>query len=117
VDWSVRDLSSLNQLRTQLTMVADPIDTSWSRILSVTGNTERALPGTPRLIPLPSPEPGSSPWVRTWSSMVDGVQVGTATVTVEAGAVRREVDAPKPWHVPTLDALFELLADDPQAGP
>jgi spore coat polysaccharide biosynthesis protein SpsF (cytidylyltransferase family) len=117
VDWSVRDLGSLNQLRTQLTMVADPVDTSWSRILSVTGKTQRTLPGTPQLIPLPSAEPGSSPWVRRWSSVVDGVVVGTATVTIADDEVQREVDAPKEWKVRTLDALFELLADDPQAGP
>lgn len=114
-DWSVVNPASLQRIRSMLSSVADPEGASWNRILSITGRARRTLPGALRLVPEPGPEPGSSPWVRKWSATVDGLKIGEVAMAVDGGSSRRDVRVPDEWREATLELLFELLLDDPQA--
>lgn len=112
--WTVDTAEDLARIREIVAMVPDPMVASWNRILSVVGRANRPKPGQIVLRPSEGPEPGSSPWVRTWIVEVDGRGVGTAFVSAGGGRVDRQVRVPEPWVEPTREALYRLLLGDQQ---
>jgi spore coat polysaccharide biosynthesis protein SpsF (cytidylyltransferase family) len=115
--WTLDDLASLDALRELVGQLADPTTASWNRILAIVGRRVRPVPDQLRLVPLPGPEPGSSPWVRRWRATVNGRDVGVVSVGVGEGSVTRDVAVEAAWVEPAREALYRLLLHDAQARP
>lgn len=112
--WHLDSAADLAHLRALLAQVPDPATASWNRILAVVGRSAKPRPDQVVLRPDPPPEPGSSPWVRTWQVWVNGAKRGEATVTAGDGKVHRDVLVDDRWLEPAREAVYRLLLEDPQ---
>lgn len=115
--WTVDSAPDLERVREIVGFVATPLTATWTEFLQVAGVRNGAPDGRVRLAPNPGPEPGSAPWRRSWTAVVDGTAVGQVSVSVTAGVGERSLDVAPEWRAAASTALDELLDGDQQVRP
>ena len=110
--WVVDTAADLESARAVAASVADPVAAGWRDLLAAVGVRRATPPGAVHLAPAASADPGTSPWVRTWTASRDGAPLATVRVAVGHGLVTRTIeDRGDAWSTGDDEAIWRAVDD------